>query len=126
MEVFYQWLYTKFDVQAYLGRYEERSYVDHAYLELITNGALAKREELDVKITEYLEERSLEEISKIEYSILLVSVYELMFVYDVPYRVVINEGINMAKIYGALDSHKFVNSVLDRIAKDVRGLECQD
>jgi N utilization substance protein B len=49
-----------------------------------------------------------------------------MFLYDVPFKVVINEGVNMAKGYGAQDSHKFINSVLDRIARDVRGMECDE
>ncbi len=47
-----------------------------------------------------------------------------MCLYDVPYRVVINEAINLSKQYGAQDSHKFINSVLDRVAIDTRGLEC--
>lgn len=122
----YQWLYTESDIHARLARYTNRKYIDHAYLEEIVTGALAKRVAIDEKITLYLEDRALEEISKIEYAILLISTYELMFLYDVPFKVVINEGIKMAKGYGAQDSHKFINSVLDRIARDVRGMECDE
>lgn len=126
MESIYQWLYQQTDIQAQIKRYEKRPYVDYPYLEDVVKGALAKKALMDEKLTQYMDDRDLSEVSKIEYAILLVSGYELMFVYDVPYKVIINEAINMAKSYGAQDSHKFVNSILDRIAKDVRGMECDE
>lgn len=125
LEVIYQWLHTQADVGEVLKRYDEKYGVDKEYLESMVQGALSKRSDIDQQITPNLEDRSLEEVSQIEYAILLLGGYELMYQYDVPYRVVINEAINLAKDFGAQDAHKFVNSVLDRIAKDVRGIECQ-
>lgn len=125
MEIVYQWLHTKTDMSDLLLRYKEKYGVDYAYLERLVLGGFAKKADIDVKISQYLVDRSLEEVTKIEYAILLMAGYELLFCYDVPYRVVINEAINLSKQYGAEDSHKFVNSILDKIAKDVRGLECQ-
>ena len=125
LEVLYQWLHTQADISEVLKRYDDKYGVDREYLESMVQGALSKRSDIDQKITPNLEDRSLEEVSQIEYAILLLGGYELMYQYDVPYRVVINEAINLAKNFGAQDAHKFVNSVLDRIAKDVRGIECQ-
>jgi len=68
-------------------------------------------------------DRGLEELSPIEHSILLIASYELVYHIDVPYRVVINEAVELAKGFGGTDGFKFVNSVLDRVALDVRGPE---
>lgn len=125
LEVLYQWLHTQSEINEILSRYHEKYAVDPEYLTNMVLGALSKRQEVDQQITANLEDRSLEEVSQIEYAILLLGGYELMFQYDVPYKVVINEAVNLSKNYGAQDAHKFVNSVLDRIAKDVRGIECQ-
>ncbi len=125
LEVIYQWLHTEADISEILLRYTDKYAVDLDYLEIMVKGALSKRSEIDQKILPNLEDRSLEEVSQIEYAILTLGAYELMYQHDVPYKVVINEAINLAKEYGAQDAHKFVNSVLDLIAKDVRGIECQ-
>ena len=68
-------------------------------------------------------DRDFEELDPIEKGILLMSAYELASRIDVPYRVVINEGIELAKSFGATDSYKFVNSILDAIARDLRKSE---
>lgn len=125
MEIVYQWLHTERDLNVFLERYASKHSVDQAYLDRIILGAFGKKGEIDEKVSQYLVDRALSEVTKIEYAILLIGGYELMFCYDVPYKVVINEAINLAKKYGADDSHKFVNSILDRIAKESRGMECQ-
>jgi len=125
MEVLYQWLHTSDDIDDMLERYAEKKRVDADYMVTLVKGSLAKRQEIDTAIRPFLEERALEEVSQIEYAILLVAAFELMNKFDVPYKVVINEAINLSKQYGAVESHKFINSVLDRLAKDVRGIECQ-
>ncbi len=68
-------------------------------------------------------DRDFSELDPVEKGILLMSVYELASRIDVPYRVVINEGIELAKSFGATDSYKFVNSILDAIARDLRKSE---
>ena len=126
MEIIYQWLHNDTPVSEVLDRYETKYAVDIVYLRDVVEGALSKRPEIDAMIEPTLANRSLDEITHIEYAILLIACYELMHQYDIPYKVVINEALNIAKQYGAQDAHKFINSVLDIVAKEVRGLECQD
>ncbi|RZH97642.1 transcription antitermination factor NusB, partial [Staphylococcus condimenti] len=64
--------------------------------------------------------RQLEELGKVEKAILRLAMFELSFREDVPYKVAINEAIELAKVFGAHDSHKFVNGVLDKAAPTVR------
>lgn len=67
--------------------------------------------------------RSAEELGKVERGILLLGCYELRDCEDIPFRVVISEAVELAKSYGAEDSHKFVNAVLDRLATQLRPIE---
>lgn len=125
MEVLYQRKHNDVTVEDILNRYENKYAVDYDYLKELVLGSLAKKNEIDDLIKPQLSNRSVEEISQIEYAILSISVYELISQYDVPYKVVINEALNLTKKYGAQDAYKFVNTVLDKVAKEVRGLECQ-
>ena len=68
-------------------------------------------------------DRNFSELGPVELSILQLGVYELMHRIDVPFRVVINEGVELAKIFGAADSHKYVNSILDVLSRRHRSLE---
>lgn len=70
-------------------------------------------------------DRPLKNIDPIELSILRLSCYELAERIDIPYRVVINEALELAKLYGAEESYKYVNGILDRLAKTVRPIEVQ-
>jgi transcription antitermination protein NusB len=78
--------------------------------------------ELDARITKFLD-RTIEELSPIEHAILLISAYELIFDVSIPYRVAINEGVELAKLYGGTDGHKYVNGVLDKLAAEARPSE---
>ena len=80
--------------------------------------------ELEKKI-DGLIDRPLEQLDPVELSVLLIGVYELESRIDVPYRVVINEGVNLAKRFGALDGHKFINACLDVAAQSLRSTEVQ-
>ncbi|TCK01520.1 NusB antitermination factor [Volucribacter psittacicida] len=71
---------------------------------------------VDEQIKPYLDKRDFEELDPIEKSILRLAVYELKYALDVPYKVVINEAIELAKSFGAEESHKYINGVLDKIA----------
>jgi N utilization substance protein B len=68
-------------------------------------------------------DRPLEELDPIEKGILMMGVFELNSRIDVPYRVVINEGVELAKSFGGTDSYKYVNSILDSLAKELRQAE---
>lgn len=93
--------------------------VDMAYFQELLRGVVKQAEDLDVKIKPYLG-RLPEELDVVEKAILRLATYELTVRIDVPYKVVINEAIELAKSFGAEDSHKFVNGVLDKAVKTLR------
>lgn len=68
-------------------------------------------------------DRPLEQLDPIELSVLLIGVYELESRIDVPYKVVINEGVNLARRFGAVDGHKYINACLDAAAQSLRTVE---
>jgi transcription antitermination protein NusB len=77
---------------------------------------------LDECLTPYLD-RKIEELDNVERAILRIGVYELKYRMDVPYRVAINEAVQSAKVFGADQSHKYINSILDKVSMDLRKLE---
>ena len=95
------------------------SKVDVEYFMDLLKGVVAQHEVLDVALSPYTE-RPYEEVDLIEKAIMRMSAFELKFRVDVPYKVAINEGIELAKKFGADDSHKFINGVLDKAVKDLR------
>jgi len=80
--------------------------------------------ELEKKIGELID-RPFEQLDPVELSVLLIGVYELQSRVDIPYRVVINESVNLAKRFGALDGHKYINACLDVAAQSLRSAEVQ-
>ncbi|MFA6971549.1 MAG: transcription antitermination factor NusB [Gallionella sp.] len=99
-----------------LGRYDKPMYAK------LLRGVLAQHEELETLLTPYLD-RALDELSTVEFSVLLLAAYELSQQLDVPYKVVINEAVELAKTFGGTDGHKYVNGVLDKLAPKVRAAE---
>ncbi len=89
--------------------------VDMPYFRKLLRQTAENIEAVEATMTPYLD-RSLEELDPIERAILRLAVYELKFELDVPYKVVINEAIEVAKVFGADDSHRYVNGVLDKVA----------
>lgn len=92
---------------------------DIEYFQQLLRGVTKRVNELDLAITPYVD-RPIDDIDHVEKAILRVAVFELSDCLDVPYRVVINEAIELAKSFAADDSHKFVNGVLDKVVKIVR------
>jgi N utilization substance protein B len=99
-----------------IGRY------DLEFFSQLLRGVIAKSEELAEQLTPHLD-RPVKELSPVEYSVLLLGAYELIHQPEVPYRVVINEAVELAKTFGGSDGHKFVNGVLDKLAAQVRAVE---
>lgn len=95
---------------------------DEAYFKTLLTQVTEHLAEIDAKITQFVD-RPMAELSPIEHSILRISGYELMFDATIPYRVVINEGVELAKLFGGTDGHKYINGVLDKMAADVRAQE---
>jgi N utilization substance protein B len=95
---------------------------DETYFRNLLEGVYDQINELDTRITKFLD-RPIAELSPIEHAILLISAYELIFDVSIPYRVAINEGVDLAKRHGRTDGHKYVNGVLDTLASETRPSE---
>jgi N utilization substance protein B len=128
MQGLYQWHLARKDavtIAAELAETEGFDKSDVAYFKTLLNGAIDHSSELEALIAPHLD-RPVSELSPIERSILLLGGYELKQELEVPYRVIINEAVELAKIYGGTDGHKFVNGVLDKLAPKLRELEVGD
>ena len=89
------------------------------YFETLFHGVLKEIADLELKLTPHLD-REIAELSPIERGILLIGAHELVNCPDVPMRVAINEAVELAKKYGGTDGHKYVNGVLDKLARLMR------
>ena len=85
-------------------------------------GALSRHDELEALIAPHLD-RPMDELSPVEFAVLLLGAFELAQHLEVPYKVVINEAVELAKTFGGTDGHKFVNGVLDKLAPQLRAPE---
>jgi N utilization substance protein B len=121
----YQWRLTGETESAIASQLRETqifSRSDEAFFSRLLSGVLTHVDQLEQAIQPYLD-RSLKELSPVEYSILLLSTYELVHFLDIPYRAIINEAIELARIYGGSDGYKYVNGVLDKLAYKLRTTE---
>ena len=98
------------------GRY------DAEFFSVLLRGVLAQHTDLEISVMPHLD-RSLSELSPVEFAVLLLGAFELLNLPEIPYRVVINEAVELAKTFGGTDGHKFVNGVLDKLALQVRAVE---
>jgi len=98
---------------------EEMPRADSQYFRELIGGIVGERETLDQDLAAWMD-RKPDLLDPIEHAVLLIGTYELKSRPEVPYRVVINEGVGLAKRFGATDGHKFVNAVLDRAARALR------
>jgi len=96
--------------------------VDQNYFKELLLATVENVQETDGLMSQHLD-RKVEELDPIELAVLRLSVYELKHRMDVPYRVVINEALELAKVFGAQDSYKYVNGVLDSLAPKLREFE---
>jgi N utilization substance protein B len=110
--------------QIILDAQDDPEYIkaDEAYFKSLLEGVTSKIDELDQKISTFID-RKLEELSPVEHAILRISSFELMYDMSIPYRVAINEGVELAKLYGGVDGHKYINGVLDKVAANARPQE---
>lgn len=111
-------LMTQFHEQAAYER------VDQAYFDEQFPAISNTQDELEKKI-DVLIDRPLEQLDPVELAILLIGVYELESRIEIPYRVVINEAVNLAKRFASIEGHKYVNACLDLAAKTFREIETQ-
>lgn len=128
MQAIYQWHLTQepfSTIQAKFLAQEEMVSVDIAYFLLLVQGILTDRESLDRHLQQFLD-RPLKELDLVELAILRLGAYELFECPEIPYKVVLNESIELAKMFGATDSYKYINGILHLLAKKNRMSEGQD
>lgn len=122
VQALYQWQMTgqslnDIEQQFYLNGHFKN--VQRSYFKELLHGVPLQLSQVDNALSEFVD-RTINEIDPVERAILRIGVYELLNRLDVPYRVILNEGINLAKRYGATESHKYVNGILDKVAQKHR------
>ncbi len=118
VQALYSWFVSKNSVDEVESSFitdQDMKGVDVPYFHQLLNGAIDNIVSVDAAFQPYLD-RSQDDLDPIEYSILRLASYELKFQHDVPYKVVINEAIEVAKVFGSDDSHKYINGILDKLA----------
>jgi N utilization substance protein B len=121
----YEWLIAGNDARAIEHRLAEvKSFekADRPLLDALLNGVIREAPELETRLAPLLD-RKIGALSPVERAVLLLGAYELLHRIETPYRVVINEAVELAKAYGGTDGHKYVNGVLDRLAAELRAIE---
>ena len=122
LQALYQWQVsgqTSVDISAQFAEDQNLKGVERGYFEELLAQVPLHADELDTYIKPQLD-RPLHEVDPVERAILRLGTYELVYRKDIPYRVVINESIELAKTFGGEQGHKYVNSALDGVAKLVR------
>ena len=111
-------------IDAHLREQEDFRKCDSAHFDALLRGCIAEAATLDVALARHID-RPAAQLSPVEHGVLLIAAYELKHCLDIPYRVAINEAVEVAKSFGGTDGHKFVNGVLDKAAADLRPAEVQ-
>lgn len=125
IQAIYQWQMAGQEVGAIITHFlqeQDAKKFDVDYFGELVRGVPARLGELDAALTPCVD-RALESVDPVERAILRLGAYELIQHPEIPYRVVINEAVELAKTFGAEKGHRYVNGVLDRAARDLRPLE---
>ncbi|MEO8923570.1 MAG: transcription antitermination factor NusB [Caldimonas sp.] len=123
----YEWLIGGADagvVDAHVREQEGFAKCDAAHFDVLLHGCIREAIELDALLVVHLD-RKTERLSPVEHGVLLIGAYELKHCIDIPYKVAINEAVELAKSFGGTDGHKYVNGVLDQVAPVLRGAEVE-
>lgn len=122
VQALYSWQLSNNDIADIAVQFlaeQDTSDVDVTYFRELYASAATNAQKLDKLMEPYLS-RQLEELGHVERAVLRIALFELSKRQDVPYKVAINEAIELAKTFGAEESHKFINGVLDKVAPEIR------
>ena len=121
----YEWLLGGADagvVDAHVREQDGFDKCDLAYFDLLLHGVIREAAAIDARIAAHID-RKAELLSPVEHAALMIGTFELMRSIEVPYKVAINEAVELAKSFGGTDGHKYVNGVLDKAAAELRRIE---
>ena len=125
MQALYEWSISQNPVHEIEARYRvenDMHKVDLDYFHELIHEIVKQSNDIDDAFMMHLD-RKMHSLDHVERAILRIGTYEMLRRLDVPYKVVINEGIELAKDFGATESHKYVNGILDEVAKQHRKIE---
>lgn len=125
MQALYQWDVSGEDVREVEAQFiaeQDLSKADIPYFQTLLHEIPAHLHEVDEAVAPLLD-RPIRELDPVERAILRIGAYELLYHPEIPFRVIINEGVELAKTFGADQSHKYVNGVLDKVAHRLRASE---
>ena len=127
MQALYQWDLSGTDLPLIRRQFleaEDFSRADQKYFIELLSEAPKQIDIIDESISEYID-RPLEQLDPVERAVLRLATYELLYRPDIPYRVTINEAVQLTRKFGAEQGHAFVNGVLDKAARKLRAAECK-
>ena len=126
VQALYEWFMTGKNVSEVIAEFESNGQTlaktDVEYFKLLIRGTTKHSMELDSRISSLID-RPVNELDAIERAILHIGCYELKYHLEIPWRIVVNESIELAKIFGAEQSYKYINGILDKVAKELRSIE---
>ena len=125
VQAVYQWQMTGQDVGDVVGQFlasQDGTKFEVEYFRDLLRGVATNLNALDACLQPHVD-RPIAQIDPVERAILRLGAYELAHHPEVPYRVVINEAVELAKVFGAEEGHKYVNGVLDKVARTLRSVE---
>jgi len=123
----YEWLLSGTEaavIDAHMREQDGFDKCDPAHFEALLHGCIAEAADLDAVLKRHVD-RQTNLLSPIEHGVLMIGAYELKHCIDIPYKVAINEAVELAKSFGGTDGHKYVNGVLDKAAVDLRAVEVE-
>jgi N utilization substance protein B len=123
----YQWLLSGAEpavVEAHIRDMDGFSKCDRAHFDALLHGVVEQAAALDAVLARHVD-RKTTLLSPVEHAVLMIGVYELTHCLEIPYRVAINEAVELAKSFGGTDGHKYVNGVLDKCAAELRPAEAR-
>ncbi len=126
VQAYYQWIMTERPIAEIINEFKidraELKKADIEYFDRAMHGMAAYRIDIDEQLGPLLD-RPCDELDPVENAVLHLGAFELMYLQEIPCRVVINEAVDLAKMFGAEESYKYINGVLDRIARKFRPTE---
>lgn len=126
LQALYQWLMTRNPPKEIAVQFHEQNTgkIDWEYFDQVFTNIPSQQKSIDFYLVPVLD-REIDSLDLVEKALLYMGVFEFIHRIDIPYKVVINECIELAKVFGATDSHKYVNGVLDKLVKTLRSIELE-